>query len=151
MSRIKRSASTGLPTVNFSDHGPVRYLHLGTDWVQGSMWPDRPYEIHLDYVQRMMGWLLWVPPEEVANLKAMHDATWARRPFNPVEAQTAPPMADILSLLVRERLTGVEPPANARPLVDMYRSEIEARGGETLEKLDPHFPPFDPTLLARLT
>jgi hypothetical protein len=71
MSRIKRSASTGLPTVNFSDHGPVRYLHLGTDWVQGSMWPDRPYEIHLDYVQRMMGWLLWVPPETVADLKAM--------------------------------------------------------------------------------
>jgi cobaltochelatase CobT len=70
-----------------------------------------------------------------ANLKAMHDAAWARRSFNPVEAQTAPPMADILSLLVRERLTGVEPPANARPLVDMYRSEIEARGGETLEKL----------------
>jgi spermidine synthase len=71
MSRIKRSASTGLPTVNFSDHGPVRYLHLGTDWVQGSMWPDRPFDIHLDYVQRMMGWLLWVPPEEVAHLKAM--------------------------------------------------------------------------------
>jgi spermidine synthase len=71
MSRIKRSASTGLPTVNFSDHGPVRYLHLGTDWVQGSMWPDRPHEIHLDYVQRMMGWLLWVPPEDVVHLKAM--------------------------------------------------------------------------------
>ncbi len=71
MSRIKRSASTGLPTVNFSDHGPVRYLHLGTDWVQGSMWPDRPYDIHLDYVQRMMGWLLWVPPEDVVHLKAM--------------------------------------------------------------------------------
>ena len=70
-----------------------------------------------------------------ANLKALHDAAWARRPFNPVEAQTAPPMADILAMLLRERLTGVEPPANARPLVDMYRSEIEARGGETLEKL----------------
>ena len=70
-----------------------------------------------------------------ANLKALHEAAWARRPFNPVEAQTAPPMADILAMLVRERLTGVEPPANARPLVDMYRSEIEARGGETLEKL----------------
>ena len=70
-----------------------------------------------------------------ANLKAMHEATWARRPFNPVEAQANPPMADIVSLLVRERLTGVEPPANARPLVDMYRAEIEARGSETLDKL----------------
>ena len=35
------------------------------------MWPDRPFDIHLDYVQRMMGWLLWVPPEEVVHLKAM--------------------------------------------------------------------------------
>jgi len=70
-----------------------------------------------------------------ANLKAMHEAAWARRPFNSVEAQANPPMADIVSLLVRERLTGVEPPANARPLVDLYRAEIEARGGETLDKL----------------
>ncbi len=26
-----------LPEVNFSDHGDIRYLHLGTEWVQGSM------------------------------------------------------------------------------------------------------------------
>jgi hypothetical protein len=65
----------------------------------------------------------------------MHEAAWARRPFNPIEAQANPPMADIVSLLVRERLTGVEPPANARPLVDLYRAEIEARGAETLDKL----------------
>jgi spermidine synthase len=71
MVRVKRSAATGLPTVNFSEHASVRYLHLGTEWVQGSMWPDRPYEIHLDYVQRMMAWLLWVPPQAVADLKAM--------------------------------------------------------------------------------
>ena len=71
MVRVKRSAATGLPTVNFSEHGPVRYLHLGTEWVQGSMWPDRPDDIHLDYVQRMMAWLLWVEPEAVADLKAM--------------------------------------------------------------------------------
>jgi len=71
MARVKRSAATGLPTVNFSEHGPVRYLHLGTEWVQGSMWRDRPDDIHLDYVQRMMAWLLWVPPETVADRKAM--------------------------------------------------------------------------------
>ena len=52
MSRIKRSASTGLPTVNFSDHGPVRYLHLGTDWVQGAMRLDDPYALDLEYIQR---------------------------------------------------------------------------------------------------
>ena len=25
-----------LPEVNFSDWGDIRYLHLGTEWVQGS-------------------------------------------------------------------------------------------------------------------
>jgi len=60
-----------LPDVNFSDHGDVRYLHLGTPWVQGSMLIDQPYDIHLDYVQRMMAWLLFVPLERVASLQAM--------------------------------------------------------------------------------
>ncbi len=60
-----------LPDVNFSDHGDVRYLHLGTPWVQGSMMIDQPYDIHLDYVQRMMAWLLFVPLERVPSLHAM--------------------------------------------------------------------------------
>jgi spermidine synthase len=60
-----------LPEVNFSEHGPVRYLHLGTPWVQGSMMLDKPYDIHLDYVQRMMAWLLFVPLDRVASMQAM--------------------------------------------------------------------------------
>ncbi|MEN9329521.1 MAG: hypothetical protein RLZZ484_709, partial [Pseudomonadota bacterium] len=47
-----------LPDVNFSEYGPVRYLHLGTEWVQGSMKIEQPFDIDLDYVQRMMAWLL---------------------------------------------------------------------------------------------
>ena len=38
-----------LPEVNFSDWGDIRYLHLGTEWVQGSMKLDAPYEIELEY------------------------------------------------------------------------------------------------------
>jgi spermidine synthase len=60
-----------LPEVNFSDQGDVRYLHLGTEWVQGSMWLDRPFDIHLEYVQRMMAWLLFVDPSTVAKRHAM--------------------------------------------------------------------------------
>jgi spermidine synthase len=60
-----------LPEVNFSDHGDIRYLHLGTEWVQGSMWIDRPFEIQLEYVQRMMAWLLFADPKDVANRHAM--------------------------------------------------------------------------------
>jgi spermidine synthase len=60
-----------LPEVNFSDQGDVRYLHLGTEWIQGSMLLDFPYEIELEYVQRMMAWLLFVEPRTVAARHAM--------------------------------------------------------------------------------
>jgi spermidine synthase len=60
-----------LPEVNFSDHGDVRYLHLGTEWVQGSMLLDKPFEIELEYLQRMMVWLLFVDPASIARRHAM--------------------------------------------------------------------------------
>jgi spermidine synthase len=60
-----------LPEVCFSDDGVVRHLHLGTPWIQGSMRMDAPDEIELEYVQRMMAWLLFVPAEQVAGLHAM--------------------------------------------------------------------------------
>lgn len=66
-----KSATPPLPEVNFSDHGDTRYLHLGTEWIQGSMLLDDPYAIDLEYVQRMMAWLLFVEPQEVAKRHAM--------------------------------------------------------------------------------
>jgi spermidine synthase len=60
-----------LPEVNFSDWGDVRYLHLGTEWVQGSMKLEAPFEIELEYVQRMMAWLLFVDPSSVTKRHAM--------------------------------------------------------------------------------
>lgn len=68
---MKRSQPTSLPTVNFSEQGDVRYLHLGTQWIQGSMLLDQPFEIELDYVQRMMAWLLFVEPASLARRHAM--------------------------------------------------------------------------------
>lgn len=64
-------ATAKLPEVNFSDHGDIRYLHLGTEWIQGSMRLDAPYEIHLEYVQRMMAWLLFMEPASVPKRHAM--------------------------------------------------------------------------------
>ena len=64
-------ASAALPEVNFSDYGDVRYLHLGSPWVQGSMLIDKPYDIELEYVQRMMGWLLFTEPAGLAKKHAM--------------------------------------------------------------------------------
>jgi spermidine synthase len=71
MATSKKSKPPVLPEVNFSDWGDIRYLHLGTEWVQGSMKIDAPFEIELEYVQRMMAWLLFAEPKEVASLHAM--------------------------------------------------------------------------------
>ena len=47
-----------LPDVTLSEHRGVRYLHLGTVWVQGAMRLTKPETIELEYVKRMMAWLL---------------------------------------------------------------------------------------------
>jgi spermidine synthase len=56
---------TELPEVTISESDGVRYLHLGTPWVQGAMSIRQPRVIVLDYVQRMMAWMLWRPQERL--------------------------------------------------------------------------------------
>jgi spermidine synthase len=60
----RRTAVCALPEATLSEWGGVRYLHLDTPWVQGAMRIARPDAIELQYVQRMMAWLLWRPDEE---------------------------------------------------------------------------------------
>ncbi|MGZ5235122.1 MAG: spermine/spermidine synthase domain-containing protein [Caldimonas sp.] len=55
-----------LPEVTISEARGIRYLHLGTPWIQGAMRIDEPWEIELDYVQRMMVWMLFREEGEVA-------------------------------------------------------------------------------------
>ena len=50
-----------------------------------------------------------------ANLKAVHEQAWTRRVFNPTDALANPPLADVVALLARERLTGDPPPPAAQP------------------------------------
>jgi spermidine synthase len=64
-------SSASLPEVNFSEMDGVRFLHLGTEWVQGSMQIDAPFDIELDYVQRMMAGLLFTDAASVAKKHAM--------------------------------------------------------------------------------
>jgi spermidine synthase len=59
------------PQVNISEWDGVRCLHLDTPWVQGSMTIKEPYAIELEYVQRMMAWLLFVPGTTVKDRFAM--------------------------------------------------------------------------------
>jgi cobaltochelatase CobT len=69
------------------------------------------------------------------NLKAVLDHAWQRKSYSEVEALANPPLAEVVSLMARERLTGEPPPPNARALVDLFRADIEAKAGEDLDKL----------------
>jgi len=71
MSRPPRRTAAALPEVNFSDYGDVRSLHLGSVWIQGSMHLDAPDDIALEYVQRMMAWLLFVDAPSAMGRHAM--------------------------------------------------------------------------------
>jgi len=55
-----------LPEATISEQGGVRYLHLDSPWVQGAMQIRRPSLVVLDYVQRMLAWLLWRPHDRWA-------------------------------------------------------------------------------------
>jgi len=56
-----------LPTVTIAEHDGLRTLHLGdTPWVQGAMLVREPRRIVLEYVQRMMAWMLWRDSTELA-------------------------------------------------------------------------------------
>jgi len=56
-----------LPTATIAEHDGLRTLHLGdTPWVQGAMDLRKPRELVLEYVQRMMAWMLWRDSAEVS-------------------------------------------------------------------------------------
>jgi spermidine synthase len=65
MARPPRDAPTLAPAT-LSESDGVRYLHLGTPWVQGAMRVRAPQTLELEYVQRMMAWTLLRPAHEVA-------------------------------------------------------------------------------------
>ncbi len=69
------------------------------------------------------------------NLSAVWDHTVQRKGLNrPIDPDKAP-IADIVALIVRERLTGAPPPETARALVDALRPQIEAKAGADLDRL----------------
>lgn len=54
-----------LPPATLSEFDGVRYLHLDSIWVQGAMRISKPQRVELDYVQRMLASLLWIPSHEL--------------------------------------------------------------------------------------
>jgi cobaltochelatase CobT len=68
------------------------------------------------------------------NLRAALEASLERKGIGRATGE-APPMADILGLIVRERLTGEAAPDGARAVIDALRPEIEAKAGRDLDRL----------------
>jgi spermidine synthase len=64
-------SSPSLPDVTLSEQDGVRHLHLDSPWIQGSMVVADPNAIHLEYVQRMMVWLLFTGLEGLSQRHAM--------------------------------------------------------------------------------
>jgi cobaltochelatase CobT len=70
-----------------------------------------------------------------ANLDAMLDDRFQRARYAEVAARADAPLEDALAMIVRERLTGMRPPKNARKIVDLWRPWVEERAGADLDKL----------------
>ena len=55
--------------VTLSEQDGVRFLHFGTEWVQGAMRIRKPDWIELEYAQQMMLWMLFIEkPNHIAQL-----------------------------------------------------------------------------------
>ncbi len=50
--------------VDISEEAGVRYLHFGSEWIQGAMRIARPWALELDYTREMMASLLLRPEPE---------------------------------------------------------------------------------------
>lgn len=70
------------------------------------------------------------------NLTAMLDDHFHRGKFDEITDRADAPLADALAMLVRERLTGMAPPAAAKKMVDLWRPTLEDRIGRRLDRLD---------------
>src|SRR5512143_3881112 len=70
------------------------------------------------------------------NLTAMLDDHFHRGKFDEITDRADAPLADALAMLVRERLTGMAPPAAAKKMVDLWRPILEDKIGARLDRLD---------------
>lgn len=70
-----------------------------------------------------------------SNLSAMIENRYQNTNFDQINDRSEAPIEEALALLVRQRLTGIEPPAGAKKLVNVWREFIEQRGDRELNML----------------
>jgi spermidine synthase len=149
MTKAKAKETMQHPRVTTSEDHGVRFLHLGTEWVQGAMRLRKPDAIELEYVQQMMMWMLFSEaPRHIVQLglgsaaltkfcyRRFTDARVTAIELNPAvieicRAQFALPPNDArLQVLEQDALAFVMDPANHGSVdilqVDLY--DAAARG-----------------------
>jgi cobaltochelatase CobT len=70
------------------------------------------------------------------NLAAMIDDRFHRGKFDEISDRADAPIEEAIAMMVRERLTGLVPPAAAKRVVDLWRPLIEERAGRNLNRLE---------------
>jgi len=70
-----------------------------------------------------------------SNLAAMLDDRYHKNPAAEARDRDEAPLEDAVAMMVRERLTGLQPPAGARRIVDLWRKAVEEKAGAELDKL----------------
>jgi spermidine synthase len=135
--------------VTLSEQFGIRYLHFGTEWVQGAMRISKPDWIELEYAQQMMAWMLFnEKPQHIVQLGlgtgALTKFSYRRFPearvtavdLNPSVIQICttmfklPPNDERLTVIEMDALDYVNDPANLGRIdalqVDLY--DATARG-----------------------
>ena len=69
------------------------------------------------------------------NLAAVWEQVAQRKGMNRSVDPAAGPLAEVVALMVRERLTGAPPPAAAKAMVDALRDEINQKAGSEMDRL----------------
>jgi spermidine synthase len=145
---VPRDQRAVAPRITLSEEDGVRYLHFGTEWVQGAMRIARPFALELEYQQQMMAPMLFLPsPARVVQLglgaAALAKACWRALPQAQVTAiEVSPevvrtayqwfglPVDDRLEVVVEDALAFVSHPRRRSTAdwlqVDLY--DAAARG-----------------------
>jgi spermidine synthase len=142
--------------VTLSEQEGVRYLHFGTEWIQGAMRIRKPDWLELEYAQQMMAWMLFIDqPKRIVQLGLGAAAlTKFCRRWHPESSITAvelnpsvidvcrsmfklPQEDDLLSIIQGDAMDFVDDRANHRKVdilqIDLY--DATARG-PVLESLE---------------
>ena len=71
-----------------------------------------------------------------SNLTAMLDDRYHRAPYSEARERDEAPLEDAVAMMVRERLTGLEPPAAPARVVDLWRPYVEDKAARRARRLD---------------